>query len=334
MNENTLRARAEKLRTFSDAAWRFLVSERHVEDALGRDFDEDQVTEIVKAIDGHKASMWGSSESGGASSGGPTNLGDAVAYSGPFAVRLTDAERERASLLEDAHARAASKHPRIQGFRERYLPNGLLTSEEAEQFLESNPQEAEAVGSYLHKYHGWHEGDAKWWALTGEAPTARPVRVGYRTAHSMGAPGVYLITIEAPPWVSAETVRGAFSEMRRRMRAERKPRDARSIRVARFVENLRHSPATAQLTLAEMCHRWDEDNPDEAFSEPRTFERTYQRTNNILRQKYDADIEREETPNMERQATQQRKWPAEVRRRDADRPPPKSVGDAPVRSLE
>jgi hypothetical protein len=301
MHAKKLRAEAEKRRTFTDQAWKFLEQQGYVEDALTREFDKDQVTEIVKAIDYFKV-MWGADKSGEASSEGTEGRTDtSETRSAPLTVYLTDVEHERALLLTDAQVRAASADPWVRDFRERYLPEGLLKPEEAELFLEQSPQAIETLGSFLHKYYGWHKGEAKWWALTGEAPSSRPVRVSLREAHSLGAPSVYLITIETPPWIAAETVQGVFSEMRRRMRIERKPPDARSVRVTRFVESLQSSPATKDLTFKEMHRRWNEEHPDETFSKYRTFERAYKRTVAILRREYNTDIEREETPELRRQ---------------------------------
>jgi hypothetical protein len=143
--------------------------------------------------------------------------------------------------------------------------------------------------------------------LTGEPPNCRPVKVSYRAAESWHSPDLYLITIEAPPWISPATFQGAFAKMRRRMHAERKPPDARSVRVVRFVESLRNDAATKKPTFGEMWRQWNEDYPDEAFSESRTFETAYRRTAKILRRQYNVEIEREETPELRRQRARRNK---------------------------
>jgi hypothetical protein len=305
MNEKKLRTEAEKLGYMvTDVGWGILEDQGYLQDALGKDIDEDQVAQIIKGIVQVRAELGvpikgGARSFEGAESGPRAENG---ARPGPFAVELSDAERERALLLLEAQVRAETTHPRVTGFRERHLSDGLLSAEGAEVFLKSSDSsELDALADHLHRFHGWHKGEAAWWVLTGEAPSCRPVKVSYREAFSGHSPDLYLITVEAPPWISPATFRGAFAEMRRRMHAERKPPEARSVRAVRFVERLRNDPATKNLTFEEMCRRWNEDNPSEAFSEFRSFETAYRRTAKILRRQYNTEIEREETPELSRQ---------------------------------
>jgi hypothetical protein len=319
MNKDTLRKRAGGSRTISDIAWQHLEDMGYVDDALGKDFDEEQVAYIVGVIDDFKA-MWGSATRGTENTPkeGASFAEAAFSSEAPFAASISEEERERALLVIDVQARVAATDTGVQGFRERHLKDGLLAPEDAEQFLQSGERALEALGTYLHTYYGWHRGEAKWWVLTGEKPSARPVRVSHRSAATLDAPGVYLITVEAPPWISPETFQGAFAEMRRRMHAERKPPVARSLRVVRFVERLRNNPDTcskSSLTFKEMCQRWNEENPDEAFSKPRSFERAYQRTADIPTRQYNTEIEREETPELRRQRARMQKEEERFRER-------------------
>jgi len=319
MNAKELRIEAEKNnRAVTDEGWEELADYGFVDDALGKDFDEDKVAEIIKAIDHKRAKFWPTARGVGArfstsTADGPRS--DSTVRPGPFAVDLSDAEHERALLLTDAQVSAAATDARIRGFRERHLTDGLLAPEDAELFLESGPRGIEALGTYLHEYYGWHRGEAQWWVLTGEKPSAHPVRVSYRTAETLDAPGVYLITIEAPPWISLETFQGAFAEMRRRMHAERKPPKARSLRVVRFVERLQNNPGTETLTFKELCRRWNQENPQEDFSKARTFERVYQRTANIVSRQYNTEVEHEETPELRRQRARMQKMDERFRER-------------------
>jgi len=325
MNESALRKKAEKLRTFTDAAWRFLDFEGYVQDAREKDFDEDQVAEIVRAIDHHKANMWGPGKGGKTVSEDAEDAkegADSEAHSAPFAVCLTDAEYERSLLLIETQARVAAKDPRVEKFRERHCSDGLLSAEGAEAFLESpDAPGLETLAGHLQRFHGWHKGEAAWWVLTGEAPNCRPVKVSYRAAESWHSPDLYLITIEAPPWISPTTFQGAFAEMRRRMHAERKSPEARSVRVVRFVEMLRNGLATENLAFREMCRRWNKKNPDEAFSKSRTFETVYRRIAGILNRQYNTETEREETPELSRQRARRNKETRALRERFAEHRP-------------
>lgn len=338
MNEATLRAKAaDRGRKVSDAAWDDLVARLYVEDARIQDSGEEQVAVIVEAIDQLKT-MWGSGKDPEAGNEEPPEDEERVGtttYQGKFAPEITDAERERASLMTEAQVRVASTDPRVESFRRRYLSDGPLLAERAEAFLEAqDTPELDALAGHLQTFHGWHKGEATWWVLTGEPPGSRPVKVSYRSATSWYSPDLYLITIEAPPWISPETFQGAFAEMRRRMQTERKPPEARTIRVVRFVEALRHDPASKRLTFAEMWRRWNQTHHDEAFPKPRTFETAYRRTARILDRKYNTAIEREETPELRRQQARHRRWLAAARKRSANLPPPKGVEDSPVRLLE
>jgi hypothetical protein len=305
MNERTLRTEAAKHNhTVTDEGWAILVACEYVDGALGKDFDEDKVAEIIRAID-HVGAQFGTpAKSGGRSSesaeGAPGSQ-DGI-RPGPFAVDLTDTERERALLFIEAQVKAAAGDQRVKEFRNHHCSGGLLSAEKAEKFLNSSDApRLEAVASHLQRLHGWNKGESAWWVLTGEAPDCRPVKVSYRVAESEHSLDLYLITIEAPPWISPTTFRGAFAEMRRRMHAERKPPDARSVRVVRFVESLRNDVATEKLSFREMWRRWNENHPEETFSESRTFETAYRRTSKVLQRQYNTEIERRETPELRRQ---------------------------------
>ena len=316
MTDEELRIEAEKRnRVVTDEGWEELTDQWYVQDAQGKDFDEDKIAEIVRTIDSARTKYWPTARVGGRSlansEDGPYS--DSGARPGPFAVDLAERERERALLHLEAQTRAAAKDARVRGFREHDLSGGLLAPEDAEQLLESGRQGLEALGSYLHKYYGMHEGEAKWWVLTGETPSARPVRVSYRTAESLDAPDVYLITIEAPPWISPATFPGTFVEMRRRMHAERKQPEARSVRVARFVERLRGDPTADNSPFQDMCRRWNEEHSDEAFSKSRSFEKAYERTAKTLRRQYNGEIEREQTPELRRQHARLKKMDAKLK---------------------
>jgi hypothetical protein len=308
MNEKVLRAEAAKLGV-TDEGWAILKADGCVEDALGRDFDEDKVSELIKGIGRIRAQLGVVTRTSGNSSGsaedGPDSLSGA--HPGAFAVDLADAERERALLFLEAQARSAATVLRVQEFRNLHRPDGPLAPEDAEQLLTAEPPGLESLSSYLRGYYGWHEGEAKWWVLTEETPSARPVRVSWRSADTLDAPNVYLITIEAPPWISPATFQGAFTEMRRRMHTERKPPKARSLRVVRFVEKLRNGSAAENSTFREMWRRWNEEYPGDAFPEARSFERAYTRTVGVLHRQYNTEIERAQTPELRRQYARARK---------------------------
>jgi hypothetical protein len=314
MTDNELRTKVERLRTITDAAWQYLIEYDFVAEALDKSFEKDQIAHIIKAIDVFKA-MWGygkSSEDGiaGHSEGGA----GAQASSGPFAVRLQEVERERALLLTEAQVRAANTDQRVKEFRGRHLPDGLLSDEGAEAFLDSTEaHRLTSLATYLARYYGWHQEGAAWWVLTGEIPSVRPVRVSFRESQTLDAPSVYLINIEAPPWVSPATFQGAFVDMRRRMDAEGRPPEARSVRVVRFVDGLRNGPTGEKLTFEELCRRWNENHPDEAFAKSRTFEKAYERTAKILRRQYNTEIEREVTPELRRQRARLKKVDARLK---------------------
>jgi hypothetical protein len=112
--------------------------------------------------------------------------------------------------------------------------------------------------------------------------------------------------LEVPPEVGRGH-RNAFAEMRRRMDAERKPPDARSVRVVRFVERLRNERTAENPTFGEMCRRWNEEHSEEAFSEARSFETAYRRTAKVLHRKYNTEIKREETSELRRQRARVRR---------------------------
>jgi hypothetical protein len=299
MNESSLWAEVEKRRAVTAEEKNYLTDEGKVLDALNQDFDEDQIAELIRHVDKLPNRPGAKCKAPGKAWYGKI---DEESIEVPFAADLTDAERERALLFIEAQVRAAGRDPRVEEFRNRYCSGRLLSAEEAEEFLNSSDApRLETVASHLQRLHGWNKGEAAWWVLTGEAPDCRPVKVSYRAAESEHSLDLCLITIEAPPWISPATFRGAFTEMRRRMHAERKPPDARSVRVVRFVEKLRNGGAMEKLAFKDMWRRWNQDHPKEAFSEPRSFETAYRRTSKVLQRQYNTEIEREETPELRRQ---------------------------------
>jgi hypothetical protein len=307
MDDNDLRAAIEKRgRKITDNLWAYLDRKGYLEDALLKDFDEERVQFLIEEIDAIKsAAAPHKSDAQPVEDEPPAENG---ALPGPFEVDLADTERERALLYIEAQVRAAASDTRVKEFRDHHCSGGLLSAEGAEAFLESpDASGLDAIANHLHRFHGWHKGEAAWWVLTGEAPNCRPVKVSYRHAQSQHSPDLHLITIEAPPWISPATFQGAFAEMRRRMHAERKPPDTRSIRVVRFVERLRNNPTAANPTFQDMCRQWNEEYPDEAFSEFRSFETAYRRTAKLLHRQYNTDVEREETPELGRQRARVKK---------------------------
>jgi hypothetical protein len=127
--------------------------------------------------------------------------------------------------------------------------------------------------------------------------------VSYRETRSGHSPDLYLITLEAPPWISVETLAGAFAEMKRRMNAERKLSSARAYRVARFVEARLYKVGVNKPTFEDMWREWNQENPGEKIPDQRTFRRVYARlpVERITHPSYTTEIEREVTPEMQRQ---------------------------------
>ncbi len=327
MNERDLRVEVEKQRSMTDEEWNYLHEKWFVDEALEQPFDEEQAQYLIEELDQlpGRARKSQTPEREG--------LEEAFTQSEPFAVKLTDAETERARWLLKIQVRNAVEDPHVVGFRERYLPNGLLSHVEAEEFLRSSDaREVAVAASRLKKLHGWHEGDAAWWMLTGEAPSTRPVRVSYRENRGWHSPALYLITMEAPPWISVKTFADAFPEMKRRMHAERKLPNARAYRVARFVEARLHKAGANKPTLDDMRREWNRENPGEKFPDYRTFRRAYDRlpVERITHPPYTTEIEREVTPKMQRQFDRDRKKYARAAQRfkDAGSPVSKEIPEA------
>lgn len=326
MNERELRAKVEKQRSMTDDEWAYLHRKGFVDEALERPFDEDQETFLITELD--------DLPNRGGRSRTPRETGreETLVESEPFAVELTDAETERAQWLLEIQMRNAAEDPYVAGFRERYFPNGLLSHLEAEEFLElSDAREAAAAASHLKKLYDWHEGEAAWWVLTGAPPSVRPVRVHYRASHSVNNPDLYLITLEAPPWISVKTLAGAFAEMKRRVRAERKLPKARAIRVAKFIEAQMHEAGTNKPTFEDMRQQWNRENPGEKFSNYRDFWKIYDRlpVEQITHPPYTTRIERTHTPELQRQLDRNRKNLGRVAQRFKSAGPPVLTKEVP-----
>jgi hypothetical protein len=308
MNEERLYAEVRKRRGFSEAEWEYLRSKEYVQEAADRDFEEEAVQFLV-----HELDLLPSRTGSGRQKGDETHeetSDSSWRISEPFSVELSGAETERAKVLLEIQLREANAHPHVREFRSRYLSAGLLSPKEAEEFLRSpEVTELERLSSQLSRHYGWHSDDAAWWVLTSEAPPPRPVRGSFRWTKSIHGPDVHSIDLEAPPWISAETVKSAFQEMQRRVvRGTNKPLDDRTLRVLRFVEEQKGSLRADRPSYEMLLKRWNRQYPKERYRDYRSFSKAYRRAfQNVIRPLYATSLSREPTPNMQRQESRRRR---------------------------
>jgi hypothetical protein len=321
MKKQDLRTKVEKRRSMTDDEWDYLAAKGYVEEALDPDHfegDEEQARQrqveyLVSELDAlpnraGKNRLQNQKRNGG---------DEEKRGSARFDIALTDEEYERAKWLLEIQIREADKDPRVTEFRERYLPDGPLVAMEAEEFLESpEARMLDALALHLQKFHGWHKGEAAWWVLTADAPSVRPVRVSYRQARSWYSPDLYLITLEAPPWISAKTLARTFADMKRRMRAERKLPSARNLRIARFVESRLWGAGETKLSFEDIRQQWNRENPDDEVKDRRDIWKIHSRlpVEKIAHPPYTTDIEREITPDLQRQLSRQARHSPNARR--------------------
>ncbi len=126
------------------------------------------------------------------------------------------------------------------------FPGGDGYVESIEVWARSLLGELHRLSDELAKTYEWQPAQATWFILTGAVPARPPVRMRYsynRSRHH--AEGV--ISFQVTPWVSADTVLGAFRDLQRQVLDGRdnQPIRERNLRLLRFV-NDRMNP-TAQL---------------------------------------------------------------------------------------
>lgn len=150
MTEDELLRQARKKRTIPASSWAYLAELGFVEDALGRNFDDEAVAFIVEEFDKLAAASPGSSNSGGRPKGAAENKQLEMLH---FEPDLDEYEVERgkayeeylakvASLVEKAATtrRSAVGDPRrlsVADYREEILGDKTLSSDEARGFLKS-----------------------------------------------------------------------------------------------------------------------------------------------------------------------------------------------------
>src|SRR5215213_4490949 len=127
MNEEELRRRVSKRRKIPDESWAFMLEREYVEDALGKDDDEEKVNFIIEQFDEHKAAF-------GGTRGRRQTLDQEISE---VPVSLSESELERKGASEEYAALRAARDGGTRWFRDEVLRNRLLTAEQARELIRS-----------------------------------------------------------------------------------------------------------------------------------------------------------------------------------------------------
>lgn len=351
-NEIRLRNRLENaLGRFDETSWEIMLEDGVVQDHLdGRDdMDWNELRgygeRVLKRQRKYEREHWErwkppeelreeSSESASATVTG-------VRSQPVFDVELPKREKKRAVVLLEIQMRRAADHPDVNRIRQARFGGRLLSADEAEAYFTSGSrggiadEELDDLARRLGKTYGWHHHDAAWFVLTAELSTLRPLDVSFFDHRSVYGPSYGEITLHVAPWIPASEVKKVFLEAKSQMRGDAGPGavSEQRLEVLRFVEE-ENAKSGHQPALSALFEIWNQKYPSFAYADYRSFSKAYREARKeVLYPEYCLP-RRESTPNMERQEARHRKWIEAVRKRDANRPPPKSLGNTPVRWLE
>ena len=123
----------------------------------------------------------------------------------------------------------------------------------------------EDLGLWLVSLYPWPLRDAIWFVLTGEPPEVTPLAVE-RDRSS----GMYTLTFT--PWISEKTIRDAYRSLQS---GDNRPLGYKSLSAFRFVDMYTEPRQTPKW--AELTRRWNQENPDDKFTDRSALRRAYER---------------------------------------------------------
>lgn len=253
--------------------------------------------------------------------------------SGVFAVALPEREQKRATVLLAIQMRRAGEHPDVRDFRDARLGGGLLSVNDAEAYFQPGPKGSISddkladLARRLGTYYNWHQDDAAWFVLTGEAPTLHPLAVDFYTHTSVYGPGYGEITLHVEPWIPADEVKKAFLNARDRLRSGAGPGtvSVQRLEVLRFVEE-EVAKRGHRSPFPKMFEMWNKRYPGWSYADYTAFSKAYREARQeVLYPKYDVP-QREQTPNMERQEARNRQLKKQAQANIEKFGPPKFAG--------
>jgi hypothetical protein len=212
-------------------------------------------------------------------------------------VELDGDTNRRGEVFSEVAVALAEQRPDVRRFRRSYLRDGLLTTEEADAFLDGRDtgrstldRRITAQGTLrwrartLSLFYGWRARDAAHFVLTGNEPVYRPVRVAVAHTDSTRPfiPNTPRIVITSDVWVDAREVARVFRDAQRQLLGgdNRKVPD-RVLEVARFVAR-RIREQDGKETWNEWWREWNEEHPVKypkgwRYSAPHGFKQAFER---------------------------------------------------------
>jgi len=138
----------------------------------------------------------------------------------------------------------------------------------------------EDLGDLLVARNPWPLRDAAWFVLTGGPPEVVPLKVKYHMAN-----GTRSLTFA--PWVSEETIRRAYRSLQS---GDNRPLTQKTLLVFRFVNERTELGQTPRW--AELTERWNQQYPDDKFSDRSGLRRAYKRAEERLTYSQEEESER------------------------------------------
>lgn len=123
----------------------------------------------------------------------------------------------------------------------------------------------EDLGRWLVSRYPWPLRDAVWFVLTGEPPEVEPLHIQYHRDS-----GTYTLTFA--PWISEKTIRRVYRNLYNR---DNSPLGSKTLSLFRFVNDCTEPEQTPKWS--EMTRRWNEQHPDDKFTDRSALRRAYKR---------------------------------------------------------
>ena len=262
-------------------------------------------------------------------------------------IVLDEYSNRRAEAFSEVSAALANRRAEVRAFRQERLATGLLTEEQADDFLRGASAEILAhlrsVARTLSKAYRWREKAAEWFVLTGHEPFVKPLNVSVRLDRSADSPN-YLdapyalegprffvetadITIVAEPWVDATQVTKAYRRVQKQVLGGKTGRntkkDSRTLDAVRFIA--RQIRDSKPIQWSEITSNWNQaqEDPGRQYLSrggmSQAFRRFLQPRYNIPRFTFELE------PWQEREQAAKEREAERMRNRSKRLGPPKSI---------
>ncbi len=195
----------------------------------------------------------------------------------------------RDRLVSLIYAKKANDHTVVKWFRKAFLPNGLISKQDIDQWTAKASRDIldslNGCTNWIASEYHWDEHQAKTFILTGAIPVYSRLTYGIRTTWGADGRHSVKITLEVDPEVPPKTVRSVYHQIRSHVRDGSRYRPL-SEKIASLVEFV----LTHEDAWEEKFTQWNKKHLEWNYPDIRRFKRDYSRAINALLRAHKDDI--------------------------------------------